>query len=661
MKSAFNPEKIGTNGSKKSVYTHLFTPGKIGKLALKNRIVKSPQSTGLSNQDGTVSEKLVRHYRELAKGGTGLIIVEYTYIDNVASKSAHCQLGISNNEHIAGLSWLVSAIHDEGAKAGIQIEHCGRQKFLGTPPIKAPSRIPWPTLYEQTGVIPEELTIEEIKGIIEAFGDAARRAEQAGFDLAEIHAAHGYLITNFLSTHTNKRTDLYGGSLENRMRFLLEVIQNVKEKTSSNFPITMRINGTDYEPDGITIDETIEVCKQAEKLGIQAIHVSGGDHHMMNYQVSPMTIPSGPNVWAAEMVKQAVSVPVIASGSITMPGFAEKILAEGKGDFISLGRPLLADPYFPLKAEEGRPEDIVPCIRCNDGCLERTFFNFRSIRCSVNPNMGREGDFAITPASSPKNVLIIGGGPAGMEAARVSALRGHNVTLYEKGELGGSLIPAAASEFKSDLNNLRSYYLAQMEKLNIKIVHEEVTEDLANEEDFDAVIVAIGQMPKQLSVKGIEKNPSIQAIDILSGKADTGQNAVVVGGGLTGIETALYLANQGKNVTVIEQNKEIMNNELVTFKISYLQFINNDNRINVITSATLKEAAPKAVTIIQNGEQQEIPCDTIVAATGFCKSNKLFELLQQKQNLQVYQIGDGEKEGKIYDAVHSGMLIGLKL
>ena len=257
----------------KTMFSNLFTSGKIGNVELKDRIVKAPQHTGLANQDGTVLERLIRHYKELARGGTGLIIVEYTYVDNDASKSAFCQLGISKTEHISGLSYLASTIKEEGAKAGIQLEHCGRQKFLGTPPMKAPSRIPWPMIYEQTGMIPEELTIKEIKQIIEDFGDAAKRAEIAGFDLAEIHAGHGYLITNFLSPHTNKRNDLYGGSLENRMRFLVEVVQNIKSKVSEGFTITMRINGTDYQPDGIKIEETIEVCQKAEELGVQAFHV----------------------------------------------------------------------------------------------------------------------------------------------------------------------------------------------------------------------------------------------------------------------------------------------------------------------------------------------------------------------------------------------------
>ncbi|MED1792803.1 NAD(P)/FAD-dependent oxidoreductase [Brevibacillus nitrificans] len=644
-----------------ATYSKLFASGKIGKLTLKNRIVKAPQSTGLSNMDGTVSERLVRHYKELARGGTGLIIVEYTYIDDEASKSAYCQLGISSNEHIAGLSWLVSAIHDEGAKAGIQIEHCGRQKFLATPPIKAPSRIPWPTIYEQTGVVPDELTIEEIKKIVEDFGDAARRAETAGFDLVEIHAAHGYLITNFLSPHTNKRNDLYGGTLENRMRFLLEVIKNVKSKVSADFPITMRINGTDYEPDGITIEETIEVCKQAEQLGIAAFHVSGGDHHMMNYQVSPMVIPKGPNVWAAEAIKPHVSVPIMASGSITTPAFAEEILTKNHADFVSLGRPLLADPYFPAKAQQGRADDIIPCIRCNDGCMERTFFRFRSIRCSVNPTTGREGELTIQRAEVPKKVLIVGGGPAGMEAARVSALRGHCVTLFEKGDLGGALLPAAASPYKSDIQHLLTYYRAQMQKLDIEIVLAEASRDDVHNGDFDAVVIAVGKRPKPPQITGWQEAEAIYATDVLTEKVRTGENVVIVGGGLTGVETALFLAEQGRHVTIIEQQDHYMQDDLVTFKMTYTELLSK-KKIHVRTSTQARKVEGNELTIVDRyGTEVKLTADTIVYATGF-QSNTAFLMAENEQaKKEIYHIGDGQQPGKIYDAIHEGYMTGLRI
>ena len=439
-----------------NLYPNLFSPGKIGNLTLKNRIMKAPQSSGMSNKDGTVSERLIRYYRHEAAGGAGMIIVEYAYVDDIGAKSAHCHLGISDNEHIPGLTWLAENIKEQGAVPAIQIEHCGRQKFLGTQPICAPSAIPWPMLWEKYGVqaVPRELTIEEIQDIVHAFGDAALRAKTAGFELVEIHGAHGYLLTNFFSPCTNHRTDLYGGSLENRMRIYVEIVRDVRKKVGPDFPVTIRLSGTDYEPDGFTIDDTIALAKVLEKEGIDAFHISGGDHNTMIHQVSPMAIEVCHNVWAAEAVKNAVHVPVIASGSITLPEYAEDIIASGKGDFVGLGRPLWADPEWPKKAEEGHPEDIRPCIRCNEGCLERTFFQYKAITCAVNPTISREGELEIEPAAEPKKIAVVGGGPAGMEAARVCRLRGHDVTLFEEKELGGLLHEASGPEFKADIRPL---------------------------------------------------------------------------------------------------------------------------------------------------------------------------------------------------------------
>ena len=298
------------------LFPHVFTPGRIGTLELKNRVMKAPQSSGMSNKDGTVSERLIRYYRNQASGGAGMIIVEYAYVDDIGAKSAHCHLGISQNEHIPGLTWLAENIKECGAAAGIQIEHCGRQKFLGTQPMCAPSAIPWPKLWDQYGLqaVPHVLTIEEIQDIVHAFGDAAWRAKVAGFDLVEIHGAHGYLLTNFFSPTTNHRTDLYGGTLENRMRIYIEIARDVRKKVGPDFPVTIRLSGTDYEPDGFPIEDTLVLAKALENEGIDAFHISGGDHHTMIHQTSPMAMDHGHNVWAAEAIKKVVSVPVIASG-----------------------------------------------------------------------------------------------------------------------------------------------------------------------------------------------------------------------------------------------------------------------------------------------------------------------------------------------------------
>lgn len=644
-------------------FPNLFTPGKIGTLEVKNRIIKAPQSTGMSNIDGSVSERLIRHYRELARGGAGLIIVEYAYVDKIASKSAHCQLGICDNEHIPGLAWLADTIKDNGAKAGIQIEHCGRQKFLGTQPIKSSSRIPWPALLERCGrdAIPEELTIDEILDIVEAFGDAAKRAVDAGFDLIEIHGAHGYLLTNFFSPHTNKRNDCYGGSLENRMRIYIQVVRNIREKIGNDFPLTIRLSGTDYEPDGFPIEDTIQLAKVLEREGIDAIHVSGGDHHTMIHQVSPMAIPVCHNVWAAETIKKEVKIPVIASGSITLPRYAEDIIASGKADFVALGRPLWADPYWPQKAMEGRPEDIRPCIRCNEGCLERTFFKFKAVTCAVNPTVGREGELEITPAKKLKKIAVIGGGPAGMEAARVCALRGHNVTIYEKNRLGGVLHEASTPDFKADIRAFRDYLITQINKLNIKVVKEEATPASIKDGGYDVIVVAVGGVPIKPDVPGIDKPIVISALDILNGKREAKQKVVVVGGGLVGTEIALFLAEQGKDVSIVEILDEIMKDVATTDKLAYSEKIAKAN-IKIFTGQKLQEVKDNGVVIVsKNGDSTEIEADTVVIAVGFAPQKNIISEFEKNTGIEVYTIGDCVQPGKIFDAIHTAYKTALRI
>lgn len=641
------------------MFPNLFKPGKIGTLELKNRIAKAPQSSGMNNKDGTVSERAIRYYRDQAKGGTGMIIVEYAYVDEIGSKSAHCHLGISNDEHIPGLAWLAENIREMGAVPAIQIEHCGRQKFLGTQPIKAPSAIAWPNLYLQHGLeaVPQELTIPEIHEIVKCFGDAALRAKKAGFELVEIHGAHGYLLTNFFSPTTNHRTDMYGGSLENRARIYLEILDDIRAKVGPDYPVTIRLSGTDYEPDGFSIDDTIWLAKQLEAHGIDGINVSGGDHHTMIHQVSPMAIPVCHNVWAAEALKKAVNVPIMASGSITLPKYAEEILEKGQGDFVVLGRPLWADPEWSKKAAEGRPEDICPCIRCNEGCLQRTFFNYKAVTCAVNPVISREGELKITPAEVKKNIAVVGGGPAGMEAARVAKLRGHDVTLFEANKLGGLLIEAEAPEFKSDIRPFHQYLMTQMEKLGIKVVYKKAeAKDL---EGFDAVICATGSTPVKPRIEGVDKEIALTSLEAIDNPEKVGKKVVVIGGGLVGTETALDLAENGHDVTVVEMLPQIMNDVAATDFLAYSERIAKLNNMAVVVSTKLEEVTDKGVVVSNKKKgQYEIEADTVILALGFKSNRCLYEELKEAGK-EVVVIGDAVKPGKIFDAVHTGYRAGL--
>ena len=642
------------------MFPNLFSPAKIGTLTLKNRILKAPQSSGMSNMDGTVSERLVRYYRDQAAGGAGCIVVEYAYVDDIGAKSAHCHLGISSNEHIPGLAWLAENIREMGAAPAIQIEHCGRQKFLGTQPICAPSALPWPKLWDQYGVqsVPHVLTIEEIQDIVHAFGDSALRAKKAGFELVEIHGAHGYLLTNFFSPHTNHRTDLYGGSLENRMRIYVEIVRDVRKKVGPDFPVTIRLSGTDYEPDGFPIEDTIAMAKVLEREGIDAFHISGGDHHTMIHQVSPMAMSVCHNTWAAETIKKVVSVPVIASGSITLPEYAEEIIASGKGDFVGLGRPLWADPEWPNKAAADHPEDIRPCIRCNEGCLERTFFHYKAITCAVNPVVSREGELKITPAPVKKKVAVVGGGTAGMEAARVLKLRGHDVTIYEeKPENGGLLHEAAAPEFKADIRPFMKYQMTALEKLGVPVLREKA--DVAKLAAYDVVICATGSLPIIPNIPGVEKPIAVDCLSAINGAKPVGKKIVVIGGGLVGTETALDLAENGHSVTLVEMLPKIMKDVAVTDFLAYSERIAKTD-MRILTETRLLEVLDNGARVSSKKGEETIEADTVILALGLKAEQGLYnELIAAGK--EAYLVGDAVKAGKIFDAIHTAYRAAIRI
>jgi 2,4-dienoyl-CoA reductase-like NADH-dependent reductase (Old Yellow Enzyme family)/thioredoxin reductase len=634
-------------------FQKLFTPGYIGGLWVKNRIVRSPMLTGLGTMDGSVTQRIVDHYKEFARGGAGLVIAEFAWVDNDASKAAMGQLGVSNAEHKPGLQWLADTIKGYGARACLQIVHCGRQKFLGTRPYKSAHRTPWPDLRAAGAPVPDELTIEEIEQIIEDFGDAAARAKEAGFDIVEVHGAHGYLITNFLSPQ-NRRPDYYGGPLVNRMRFLLELFKNIRKKVGSEFPLGVRLSGTDYESESpIPIEETVQVAQELEKLGCNVIDVSGGMHQQGDCETTPMYHPLAFNVWAAEKIKKALKIPVMATGSITSPELAEKILQEGKGDFIGLGRPLIADPYFPMKAQDGHPEDIRPCIRCME-CTDRGV-TIGYITCTVNATAGREGDLSkITPATKPKKVAVIGGGPGGMEAARVAALKGHDVTLFEKRELGGLLLVAALPEFKKDLVPLIKYHITQLEKTGVKVIKKEATVQTIERGKFDTVIVATGAVMSPLpSVPGIDKSSVINAMDIFCG-AKTGKNVIIVGGGIVGCEAALILGKKGKKITLTSRQPEIARGLSREMKRAFVRII-SELDVNIITEVKLEEVTNGGIFVSDRlSRKTMIKGDTVAIAAGFKPNLELWNKLSKIAEIEVFAIGDCVEPRTCYDAIHEG-------
>ncbi len=640
-----------------AMFPRLFQRGRIGPLELRNRIVKAPTALFLAHADGSVSERQVRYYSEIARGGTGLVFVD----NGTVLPEPHMGIIAGSDAFIPGLSLLASSIADYGARSALQLSHAGRDSaFVAAGTAKAASRVQWEGWYQWGLSVPQELTIEEIHELVGFFGDAARRGRQAGFDLVEVLGGHGTLPNNFLAPSSNMRTDMYGGSLYNRMRFLVEIVRDIRKKVGDSFPLSVRLSLIDHEPGGIELEESLQVAKALEAEGVSVIHVSGGTHAETMYCASPMLIPLAPHVPAAAALRKEVSIPLIVSGSIPTPELAEEVLASGDADFIAMARQFFADPEWPNKAREGTPEDIRPCIRCNDGCHDRSTLTSRHIVCTVNPTLFKHDTLAITPAERTKKVAVIGGGPGGMEAARVCALRGHNVSLYEKRKLGGALLEASVPEFKADIRRLLSYYDAQMEKLNINVINEEATIETIKAGEFDAVIVAAGAALNRLDVPGIDKPIVTDALAVLGGKAETGKRVVVVGGGVTGTEVGLFLAEQGKEVTFIEMLDEFMcgvghNRTAYACKLGECGAAGNG--VTVCTGTRLDSVLNDAAVVVgKDGKRQQLPADSIVLASGFLPQTALRDHLEEETSAEVYGVGDCLGPRMIFDAIHEGFL-----
>ncbi len=631
----------------------LFTPGRIGPVEVRNRIVKSPQSTATSNPDGTVSQRTVNHYRRLGEGGVGLVMLEYSHVDDDASKAIHNQLGNSRREHVAGLGWLADEVHATGAKVGLQLAHGGRQKFLGTAPIKSATASSWSDVEGQYGVVPTPMTLAEIDAVVQAFADAAARAWSARLDLVEVHAGHGYLITNFLSPHTNWRTDEYGGSFENRARLLLRIVDAIRGAVPRGFPLSVRLSVTDYESDGIPIEETVRLCRLLEEHGVDVLHCSGGHHALMEWEVSPWYQPRAPHRWGWERIKEAVTVPVIASGSIVAPEVAEEILASGSADFVSLGRPMLADPDWARKAREGRTLEIMPCIRCNDGCLHRGLNRGRSAGCSVNPQVTEEGRFPVLPADAPRKVAVVGGGPAGLHAAAILHDRGHAVTLFESGRLGGALRHADGFEVKQDLAALTAHLVHEVRRREIPVVPERADAEALREGGFETVVVATGAPAREPDFPVDAGAPVVRA-DALPPDAAWNGSVVVVGGGLQGCEAALRVRELGDpKITVVEAGAALLAGDEVFTDAERLPVILAAAGVDVRTRTRVTSVGADGVHVLTPDGADVLAADAVVLALGRGAADPALADSARAARLDVHVIGSAREPGRVFDAIHT--------
>lgn len=634
----------------------LWEPGRIGRMELKNRVVMPPMVTRYASDDGFVTERTKDYYEARARGGAGLVIVEATYVHRQGWAFAN-QLGISDDKFIPKLKELTDVVHKHGAKIAVQIHHGGREAKSTVNGLQPVSSSPLPGLAGET---PREMTVEEIAETVAYFADAAVRAQKAGFDGVELHGAHGYLIDQFLLPTANKRTDEYGGDVRRRARFLLEVIAAVKEAVGEDYPVWCRIDGKEYGVEGLTLKDAQETARMAEEAGLSALHISAWGPATPTNRATPTFVSAVIEELAAG-IKQAVSIPVIAVGRIT-PGDGERMLKENKADLIAIGKALLADAEWVNKVASGRADDINPCIICNSCRDDIRNPNVAGIRCSVNAALGREKESEIVPAAKSKNVLVIGGGPAGMEAARVAALRGHKVTLLEKGSrLGGQLITAAVPPYKDRIAPLYKYLEKQLQKLGVSVqTGKEAAAAAISEYNPDVVVMATGVKPFVPDIPGLDKAQVVQAEDVLEGKAKVGKKVAIIGGELVGCETAEFLADQGKEVTVMRRGPEMATGVGPTTRDFLLSRL-LDKGVTLLREVRYDGVSPKGVIVTtRDGEERTIEADTVILAAGSVPDTGLYEAVKGKV-AEVYHIGDCVEPRTIRDAISEGFNIGRKI
>ncbi|MGI5901578.1 MAG: FAD-dependent oxidoreductase [Desulfitobacteriia bacterium] len=639
-------------------YPKLFEPAALGLLNLRNRIVLSPMHTNFTVGE-KYTDRYIEYYKERAKGGVGLIITAHVMaeVDVDPYPTTFGYPTLDSAREIKYFSELTEGVHKYGAKIAIELSPgTGRladELVPGKPPV-GPSEI---SLLMMPDVKTRELAREEIKQLVKAYGKAAGFARKAGFDALYVHFL-AYLGDQFLTSCWNQRQDEYGGSLENRMRFLVECIESARAEAGADFPLIVGLALDHGFPEGRQLAETIEIVKKLEPLNIDALHLRRGSYDAMNLLIPTSYMQDGISVDYASEVKKAVNIPVIVDGNLTDVEYCEKLLKEGKTDFIGMGRPFITDPYWPRKARAGKEKDILPCIRCMQ-CINRVFFAQYSA-CSVNPQYGREYEGDLAKASNPKKVLVVGGGPAGMTVAKYAAEKGHAVTLVEKGtKLGGHLLEAAVPAYKKGTRGYLEWLERQMEKLNIQVkLGTEATEEYVLHFKPDAVVVCTGSVPLVPSVPGID-GPNVKIATELFANftEDVGDNVVVVGAGLVGCEMALYLKEKGrKQVTLIDMLPEIAHDVLYMARFSLLDELEQKG-VAGRPGLKLKEVTSQGVVVEDSqGKTENLEAETVILATGLKANNLLYEQLLDQVN-EVYKIGDCVSPRKFIDAVQEAYAI----
>ena len=618
----------------------MFSPVQIGTVTVPNRFVVPPMGNNLANTDGTLSDRSLSYYQARAKGGFGLITIESTVVYREA-KGGPRKPCLFSDDTVESFRRVADACHAYGAKVSIQLQHAGPEgnSALTGYPLKAASAMPASAGRE----IPEAVSNEEVYRIIECYGDAARRAQQAGIDMVEVHCAHGYLVSTFISQRTNNRTDEFGGCFENRMRLPRLIIENIRHKTGGNLPILCRINACDEVEGGQSVQDAAAVAAYLEQeCGVDALHVTRAVHLHDEFMWAPGVTHGGFNADLVTEIKRAVSVPVIAVGRFTEPQYAELLVKQGRADLIAFGRQSIADPELPAKARNGQLETLSPCIGCLLGCVPNMFAG-KPITCAVNPCVGRECE--LSPAPEKKRVTVVGGGPGGLYAAWACAVRGHQVTLVEKAsELGGNFRIAAYPTGKGQLTEAIRSMIVKCQQAGVDLrCGVEAEEMLLRSLAPDAIILATGSTPLILPIPGLSDCGYVTAQDMLDGKAQMGKRVLMVGGGMVGCEAAEYLAERGHQVAVIEM-KDVIAADVTPENRSYMFENFEENHVLLRPGAKVTQFYTDGVDYaLADGSTGSLRgYDNIVLAMG-SRSNTALKDTAEKVADQVLVIGEAAK------------------
>lgn len=640
----------------KTNYPNLFSRGQIGTLKLKNRMVMAPMGTFSENRDGTPSKAQLDYYEARAKGGLGMIITEVQYVTNKTDPWIDYITSAGTDEQMKGWALLTEAIHAHQCKVCIQLGcGLGRNAFpFSDDQMVSASEVP--SFY-----FPDQLcrafTIEEIKDIIESFRIAAKNAIVAEADAVEIHAHSGYILDQFMTPAWNKRTDEYGGSFENRMRIVREIYQVIREEVGPDFPVLLRMAAYHDFDGGRTLEESIEIAKYVEDLGVDALDIDLGCYERKQWVVPAIYAGDSCMAEAAYEIKKVVDIPVLNAGSHT-PESAEQLIADGKIDFAMFGRQVIADPDMPDKLKNNQREDVRPCLLCNEVCVRRLYQN-RVISCAINPQAVFEANYPLTPAEHKRTVAIIGGGPGGMEAARVAAIKGHTVTIYEKSDrLGGQLIAAYTPPFKSRLRAFVEWQKRQLKNLGVTVVYnKEMTEASPELAEADEVIIAVGAVSIKPNIPGIDLPNVVDVMEAhLNGDKIQGEKVIVAGGGLSGCDSALELAMDGKQVAIVEMLDEIAPNALLDNR-NPLLFKLEDYKVELKTGHKITEFKEGSIVVEHDNVTEELAADTVITSFG---TKSLSALANKIANAypSATIIGDCDEIGQVAEAVRGGFFAG---